>query len=277
MKNTSLILAGGGAKGAYQAEVASRIYENRNIDSVIGVSAGALNGALISQGKTERIRNLWPKVRRSDVWESGIWQTFQLLLGNRKGFFDPSPLIGILNREFNPTDVEVPFLAGATSVKTGDFKSFKFSPNEKKQNGHKLVAASSAVPALVEPVEAQGKLYADGGIRNVAPIRTALEEGADEIIAVLNSRLGEAPSRPKNALDMLTWAFESLMDEALRSDIGTARTINRFAKRAKELKQIEISVASPSEDLGSPIDFSRKAQKRRQEIGRKDAKKFLQT
>ena len=73
MKNVVVILTGGGARGAFQAGAWNRILkEGINFGNgmekigvpkaVFGVSAGALNGAMIAMGKDREVINLWNEI-----------------------------------------------------------------------------------------------------------------------------------------------------------------------------------------------------------------------
>ncbi len=66
---TALVLSGGGAKGAYEAGVAAVFVERGlPIRLVAGSSAGALNAAMIVDGRMERLEALW----RGLVARSGL-------------------------------------------------------------------------------------------------------------------------------------------------------------------------------------------------------------
>ena len=56
----ALVLAGGGAKGAYEIGVWKALKELKiKINAVFGNSVGAINGALIAQGDFQLAVNLW--------------------------------------------------------------------------------------------------------------------------------------------------------------------------------------------------------------------------
>lgn len=58
-----LVLSGGGFKGAFQVGAIEVLLEKGiEFSAVAGVSAGALNGALVAQGKTEDLKDLWLEV-----------------------------------------------------------------------------------------------------------------------------------------------------------------------------------------------------------------------
>lgn len=63
MKPYGLILAGGGAKGAYQIGAWRALRElGITFEAIAGVSIGAINGALIAQGDYDRAVELWSSV-----------------------------------------------------------------------------------------------------------------------------------------------------------------------------------------------------------------------
>jgi len=66
----------------------------------------------------------------------------------------------------------------ATDIDTGKPVVFTEGPLAR------LLAASSAVPVVFDPLEYDGKLLADGGVVDNVPIDAARELGADRIIAV---------------------------------------------------------------------------------------------
>ena len=58
----ALVLAGGGAKGAYQAGCIKALQEmNYEFDIVTGTSIGALNALLVVQQDYESLYQLWDK------------------------------------------------------------------------------------------------------------------------------------------------------------------------------------------------------------------------
>ena len=67
MKPYGLILAGGGAKGAYQMGAWKAMREiGIKIEAIAGVSIGAINGAFIAQGDYDRAIDFWNNVELAD-------------------------------------------------------------------------------------------------------------------------------------------------------------------------------------------------------------------
>jgi NTE family protein len=63
----ALILSGGGARGAYEAGVVSRLLETESFDIVCGTSIGALNGMAVAQGVGHRLPELWEALAARNV------------------------------------------------------------------------------------------------------------------------------------------------------------------------------------------------------------------
>lgn len=88
MKKLVVILTGGGARGAFQAGVLNRVMnEGFNFEgekkkaeipnAVFGVSAGALNGAMIAMGKDKELIKLWNGIagRPEEIYTSQFLKT----------------------------------------------------------------------------------------------------------------------------------------------------------------------------------------------------------
>src|SRR5262245_25498589 len=98
----ALILSGGGAKGAYEAGVATALVRHGlALALVAGSSAGALNAAMLADGRVDELERLWRGIARERVYAlrgsiffAGLlpgWLT--LFAVDRAGsLFDPGPL-----------------------------------------------------------------------------------------------------------------------------------------------------------------------------------------
>jgi NTE family protein len=78
----ALVLSGGGAKGAYEAGVAAALVERGvPIRLAAGSSAGALNAAMIADGRLDRLEALWRGLTRDRVYSLRTRVFFGLLPG----------------------------------------------------------------------------------------------------------------------------------------------------------------------------------------------------
>ena len=72
-KKLGLVLAGGGALGAYQVGAIEALEQlGYEFDVVTGTSIGAINGALVCAKKTSQLRSLWEDITPEKVMVNGI-------------------------------------------------------------------------------------------------------------------------------------------------------------------------------------------------------------
>lgn len=292
MNDTAFVLGGGGALGAYQAEVARRIAPSFNLCGITGVSVGALNGSILAQKDTEKLKGIWKETRKNDVWTGGHtpWRYLNLILGRKLGLYSSDPLYENIKKYFDPNDARIPFQAGSVNLETGEYVEYNINPDEtytsdEIRRARKFVCASAAIPGAVEPIQVDENrtMMVDGGIRNMAPISDALDFNPDRVIVILNIPTREDflsnQESPSHIFDVGMSAIETLINETTINDIKTARKINQAVKNTNaefsEYKRVDIDVISPSAPLGSPQDFSLDAYRNRIEVGKKDANEFL--
>lgn len=69
-RKIALVLSGGGSRGAYQCGVWQALSElGIKIDIVVGVSVGAINGAMVVQGDVVKTTNLWREMATDMVFD----------------------------------------------------------------------------------------------------------------------------------------------------------------------------------------------------------------
>ena len=201
-----LVLAGGSVKGAFQAGVIKALFEQGyQPDAIYGVSAGSLNAAyLVNQFGQQANAHLpisYPQAAQDlwDFWELRIthpqslskpFNLFELgwsaLTKKFKGLVDTSPLRDLLqdvlqsrNLSASPVGLKV----GAVNVLDGAMHYVDPS----FENFQEYLLASSAVPILMPVVKINGetrKSYLDGGLRDVAPLQKAIQDGATEVVVI---------------------------------------------------------------------------------------------
>lgn len=102
-----------------------------------------------------------------------------------------------------------------------------------------VVAASCAMPGVLNPVELGGRLLVDGGWSETVPISAARQLGADFVIAVDVGDPVRAFTEPRNALDIIA-----------RADALARSALNRV-----QIKSADI-VLSPHSEVAHWADFS---------------------
>ena len=201
-----LVLAGGSVKGAFQAGVMKAMMERGyQPDAVYGVSVGSLNAAyFVNQlgmqaltggpiSFTDASQDLW------DFWETRItspkslskpFNIFQLgltaLRKKFKGLVDTQPLrnlltevLSIRNLHASPIDLKI----GAVNIMDGTI----YYVDASEEYFLDYLMASSAVPILMPVVKINGETrrsFLDGGLRDVSPIKKAVDDGANHIVCI---------------------------------------------------------------------------------------------
>lgn len=201
-----LVLSGGGAKGFAHVGVLKVLEEaGVRVDYIGGTSMGAIVGSMYASGYNAKeidslIRTFdFDKIMQDQIprkskpfYEKQDGEKYAITLPVEKGKVGlPKALSkgqNVLNltsellqhvdtiRDFNK--LPIPFFCIATNLETGK--------QELLNNGFlpRSVQASGAFPTLLEPIEIDGKLLADGGIVNNFPIDEVLEMGADIVIGI---------------------------------------------------------------------------------------------
>jgi predicted acylesterase/phospholipase RssA len=81
--------------------------------------------------------------------------------------------------------------------------------------------ASASIPFVFPPVACAGGHYVDGGVRAVAPIQSAIDEGAEEVIAIVASQTGVTPTtytgaHPLNVVNVAMRAATEIMPDQIQ-------------------------------------------------------------
>ena len=241
----ALALGGGAARGFAHIGVIE-VLEDAGIhpDIVTGTSAGSLVAALYASGHTgkelesialnmdESALTDWSFPGRGLIRGEALARYVREATGNR-------PL----------EQMKIPLGIVATDLDTGKPILFR------RGDVGTAVRASSAVPAVFQPVKLGAHEYVDGGLASPVPVRSAREMGADVIIAVDISQLPDGGDT-SNALHMLLQTF-SIM----------GRSINEL-----ELKEAEV-VLRPKLPGVAGTDFT--VRKKNIEAGREAALAML--
>ena len=249
-----LVLAGGSVKGAFQAGVMKAIMEKGyQPDAIYGVSAGSLNAAyFVNQiglqvlagepiSYVQAAQDLW------DFWETRItrpdclskpFTIFQLgwtaLTKRFKGLVSTEPLrllleevISMRNLHASPVGLTI----GAVNIIEGNMHYIDPSHEEFLT----YLMASSAVPILMPVVKIKGedrRSYLDGGLRDVAPLKKAVEDGGKNIVCIAcHMEAIEGGSFDSgDLLALVDRVIDIAVNEILNADIREVMTVNQHLK-----------------------------------------------
>ena len=220
-KKIALALSGGGARGFAQVGVLQAFEEeNIPVDLIVGTSIGALVGGFYAAGysATELKRLIlstdWEEIFFDRPARTSLFLTQKRLHGRHilqlrfRGIYPEIPLgltpgheltqrlMGLIERApYHPypdfDHLKFPFRAIATDIHSGKKVVFR--------DGNLITAlrASMSMPLIFTPLEHNGMLLVDGGVRENIPVETARHEGSGIVIAVNTSAPAEEHQKPQ--------------------------------------------------------------------------------
>jgi NTE family protein len=202
-----LALGGGAARGFAHIGVI-QVLEEAGIHPslVVGTSAGSLVAAIYASGKTGiQLQKV------AETMEEATFTDWTLPIFSR-GMLRGEALARYVSVQVNGRLIEnMPLLLGivATDLNSGQGVLFQ------RGDAATAVRASSAVPALFQPVKIAGHEYVDGGLVSPVPVRYARQMGAELIIAVDISSAPEA-NAASDTLQILMQTF-SIMSKSINN------------------------------------------------------------
>jgi NTE family protein len=272
----ALVLGGGSLKGAWQVGVIHAILDTGfRPEMIYGISAGALNGSFMvnEAGKQylEKGKINWDLVNKKllQFWLENITQPSDIgvlkskfslgidtILSRFDGLINTDPLHEKLKKYLDVTTMRkspIKLKVGAVNINTGEM----YYTDPLEQHFLDYLRASSSLPLIMPAIQIGGdhrQAYMDGGLREVVPIRKAIEDGANEIYCVA--------THPKNkSLEHFNYrSFFSLIERIKditvnqfeNSDIEWAEN---YAKNYGSIgpfsltKKIKLTVIRPKEPL----------------------------
>lgn len=272
-------------------------------DIISGTSAGSINGvALASFAENYRlgIRHLervWSHIECEQIYRTDFWGVSlslaklvrSLIIGRRfkhdpVSLLDSRPLRGLLNQVIKFDQIQTAIDQGAlyavavncSGLESGESVSF-FQGHYSIGNWQRQrrigirsritldhLLASSAIPLIFPAIKIHREYFADGAVRQLAPLSPALHLGASKILVIgvtdnahqRKERVNESkyPTPAKVMGHMLNAAFIDSME----TDIERLRRINRTVeaipeaervRRNIQLKNIDLLEINPSQSL----------------------------
>lgn len=171
-----LALGGGAARGFAHVGVIQVLEEaGLRPSHVAGTSAGSLVAALYASGK-----NPAELVRVAESMQEAEITDWMLPILNR-GALRGEALAKYVNTQVGGKTMEqMPIALGIVATDLGSGQAITF----RRGNTGAAVRASSAVPAVFQPVRLGDREYVDGGLVSPVPVRQTREMGANFVIAV---------------------------------------------------------------------------------------------
>jgi NTE family protein len=294
----ALVLAGGGARGAYQAGMLQELVVNKGLDFQIlrGVSVGALNAAFLAQASTQAnsLSNLKRKVKSLyNLWRYEIKGNhsvyaerggFAGIIAGMDSLYSLEPLRALINKHVKPKYLRNSgrdFKVGTVSLVSARYN--EWGPND-TYFMDKLIASAS-IPVVFPYVDLKSakEVLVDGGVRNISPLSSAFDAQPDEIYVLLTSRLiKDGLKLPDSGvqehdyekwddnwlgtkvsgLDVLKRTIEILTDEIYLDDIRGALEWNEIIKNIETVRQASQTHTLPDNIAKTIAELTSKIKKR---------------
>ena len=253
MKPFGLVLAGGGANGAYQIGAWQAMREiGVRFEAIAGVSIGAVNGALIAADDFKAASEMWnnisldkgvnfsePLPDPENLFSTKNWGVlFKEVV--RNGGFDASPVKDFISKYIDEKKVraiKIPF--GLVTVQMTQGVTAREIFLDEIPGGQLIdyLLASSNIP-LANNIGPEGEKFLDGGVYDNTPVAMLKKHGFNRLVVV---------------------------------DIATIRGVNH----SLDFLNSNIVYIRPYniDDLGASFDFDSEIVKMRMQMGYYDAKK----
>ena len=238
----AVLLAGGGARGAYQIGVWKALKDlDVDIGAIYGVSVGAINGAVMAEGDFQMAKELWLKLEKQDVMNLND-STERVLNGNfslqelldaalglySRGGIDVNPLENLLRENVHEDAVrESGIEYGLAAFSVTDMKQ-KYYRLEDIPEGRLVdyILASANFPIFQRQI-IDGEEFIDGGIRKNLVI-DMIDKSKYEHVIIISLNL----YMPEDLRDLLSGYLEYGLD---------------------------VQLIAPEPDLGNLLDFNPKS------------------
>jgi len=188
LKNSCIVLEGGGLRGAFTGGVLEYFLEKKlNFDRVIGVSAGACTGASYQskqKGRNRKVNVEYPSDNRymglHHLITTGSYFNMKFIfeeIPNKLAPFDENTFFN------NPAEFDII----TTSLSTGE-RVILTKKDISNIGISKALVASSSIPLLSQPVDIGGKLFFDGGVSDSIPAKYALTKHNNAVVVLTRPR-----------------------------------------------------------------------------------------
>jgi NTE family protein len=214
-------------------------------DILVGTSIGAINAAAIASGRSAaELEAAWLATHTKDIqrfWRLSPW----------KSIYDTSPWRETLHRYIDfdalpSTDKQL--LIATTELETGQLRIFD---NQETALTPDHILASCSIPLVYPWTKIEDRHYWDGAVMANTPLAGAIDAGADEIVIVLLSPIGERHMEPPRwPWHALTVVLDLALSATYENDLKQLENVNRLVTAQVDSKhrQVKCHVVTPSEE-----------------------------
>ena len=267
----ALVLGGGSLKGAFQVGAVMALFESGFVpDQLYGISVGSLNATFIAneaaRQHTETGQVDWVKVGKFliEFWIRNITKPadvavirsrfrmgYNTIMSRFEGLLDNSPIQNLIR---NHIDLEA-IKAGPVTIKVGAVDIIQgdmFYADAQDPNFLDFVYASSSLPFLMPAVQIGGdhrRAFLDGGLREVAPLRVAIEDGATDIacVACHAKKIYNEKFNYRNLLNLMDRVKDITVNQLVNNDIAWAERV--ASREHLNGRDLNLTIVRPTEPL----------------------------
>src|SRR5216683_2914720 len=265
----ALVLSGGGSKGAYEVGALQYLLVDAKMQYEIlcGVSVGALNTSFLSMypiGQEvlamQGLKALWDGLNTKSIYRQWFPLSYLEALW-KPSVFNSKPLQNIVRTKLDPVKIKTSghkLRIGACGLDTGEYRLF----DENYDKIQEAVLASAAFPAMLLPIQLEGQLWTDGGVKSVTPIKAAIDAGATFIDVVMCSPPNDASSKfmaKTNAIAVAQRAIDLMGDQIEDNDLKICNLVNNIVSLwgMPDKRHIELRIIRPNSIiLKNSLDFN---------------------
>lgn len=260
-RKTAVVLAGGVAKGGFEAGALDELVAHGvRMSQVVGTSSGALNATLLAAGiragrerdATSRLVELW----RDDASWMRVFHFSLRDVVARTGISDSSEILALMRRELPAmataavAPVRLRFVVAALEGVLGSlngtpattfegvlsFADGDLDSDAGRERIYLAAAASSAFPLVFRPVGVPplGPCY-DGGAVNNTPIQLASTDGIEKIFLVSPYPAVFRTAPVLEGVELVARLVDILIHERVYRDLKAADAANAVVARMRAL------------------------------------------
>ncbi|MGQ9509356.1 MAG: patatin-like phospholipase family protein [Thermodesulfobacteriota bacterium] len=241
----ALVLSGGGAKGAFAVEALKYLMVELGVrfDLAIGTSTGALIAPLVATQDLADLIHFYENVKQENILIDRA-DLFAFLFSDALN--DSKPLERLIHRFFGDEARYQRLLQSSTEIfvtvvnmQTGEI-GYGNPHQDPKTIFLKKILASASVPVMMPPVKIGKDQYIDGGVKEIAPLSEAIDEGATHILSILLSpdpqNREPLQKELKSSMEISKRTVELFTEEILDNDLKVA---NIYSEAIRSIEQIK--------------------------------------
>lgn len=263
--STALVVSGGGSRGAYAVGIIRHLFRQHRDSGWFRIVGGTSTGALIAPMAalmggpdplaSEALEVLMDAYGNSTTERIVRKRGFLRWFWSRDAVYDTDPLRELVEQKLRPemfqwlSEERAPHCyVTYTNYRTGQLvHASPGDPGITREDFIAAVIASASIPIALEPARIDGDICYDGGVREILPMKHAIELGAERILPVTLSppELPRAQSGLGRIDRVATRTLDIMTHETVLNDAHLAELINIAVRARRDLQE------TFSEDAGA--------------------------